>query len=52
MEKAKSRKEARKVIRINDTKLVDTGGGFYMEEEEGKLDDVSDAHKMDAVSKS
>ncbi|XP_066985073.1 DNA repair protein complementing XP-A cells homolog isoform X2 [Macrobrachium rosenbergii] len=38
--------EGKKVIRINETKLIDTGGGFFIEEEEIPDDDMIAAMKM------
>uniref|UniRef100_A0A6A7FYS2 DNA repair protein complementing XP-A cells homolog n=1 Tax=Hirondellea gigas TaxID=1518452 RepID=A0A6A7FYS2_9CRUS len=43
-------KEGRKVVRINDTKLIDTGGGFFIEEDE-ELDKTSEADMIAALQK-
>ncbi|KAK4311545.1 hypothetical protein Pmani_016961 [Petrolisthes manimaculis] len=41
--KTPEKKEEVKVVRINDTKLIDTGGGFFIEEVEGVSQDDLDA---------
>ncbi|KAK3858184.1 hypothetical protein Pcinc_035611 [Petrolisthes cinctipes] len=45
--KTQEKKDEVKVIRINDTKLIDTGGGFFIEEVEGvSQDDLEAAMQM------
>ncbi|XP_018019413.1 DNA repair protein complementing XP-A cells homolog [Hyalella azteca] len=42
--------EGKKILRINDTKLVDTGGGFFMEEED-EFSNISEAEVIAALRK-
>ncbi|KAF2365028.1 XPA protein [Trinorchestia longiramus] len=42
--------EGKKVLRINDTKLIDTGGGFFIEEEDD-FSNVSEAEVIAALRK-
>ncbi|XP_037787670.1 DNA repair protein complementing XP-A cells-like [Penaeus monodon] len=44
------KKDSVKVIRMQDTKLIDTGGGFFIEENENPGNEITD-DDMDAAMK-
>ncbi|XP_063607786.1 DNA repair protein complementing XP-A cells-like [Penaeus indicus] len=48
--KAEEKKDNVKVIRVQDTKLIDTGGGFFIEENENPGNEITD-DDMDAAMK-
>ncbi|ROT67242.1 putative DNA repair protein [Penaeus vannamei] len=48
--RAEEKKESVKVIRMQDTKLIDTGGGFFIEENETPANEITD-DDIDAAMK-